>query len=88
MYAAEFILGIPTNATLGLRHAAAMAGKVAFVNVGLEGPRATTNRVPGDCDEVMSGIRAFLDHGLPLSLSAVAYRVTAGAQSGSRRRSS
>jgi MoaA/NifB/PqqE/SkfB family radical SAM enzyme len=76
MYTAEFILGIPTNATRGLRHAAAMAGKVAFVNVGLEGPRATTNRVRGDYDEVMSGIRAFLDQGLPLSLSAVVYRST------------
>jgi hypothetical protein len=53
-----------------------MVGKVAFVNVGLEGPRLTTNRVRGDYDEVMAGVRAFLDHGLPLSLSAVVYRST------------
>src|SRR6185503_5718145 len=33
-----FILGIPTNATRGLQHARRLAGKVAFVNVGLEGP--------------------------------------------------
>ncbi|NJP34799.1 radical SAM protein [Micromonospora sp. HSS6-12] len=76
MYAGDFILGIPTNATRGLQHAKSMVGKVAFVNVGLEGPRATTNRVRGDYDEVMSGIRAFLEHGLPLSLSAVVYRST------------
>jgi MoaA/NifB/PqqE/SkfB family radical SAM enzyme len=76
MYTGDFILGIPTNATRGLRHAAAMVGKVAFVNVGLEGPRATTNRVRGDYDEVMAGVRAFMDHGLPLSLSAVVYRST------------
>jgi MoaA/NifB/PqqE/SkfB family radical SAM enzyme len=76
MYANDFILGIPTNATRGLQHAKSMVGKVAFVNVGLEGPRATTNRVRGDYDQVMSGIRAFLDHGLPLSLSAVVYRST------------
>jgi MoaA/NifB/PqqE/SkfB family radical SAM enzyme len=76
MYAADFILGIPTNATRGLQHAAAMVGKVAFVNVGLEGPRSTTNRVRGDYDQVMAGIRAFLEHGLPLSLSAVVYRST------------
>lgn len=76
MYGEEFILGIPTNATRGLQHAAAMVGKVAFVNVGLEGPRSTTNRVRGDYDQVMAGIRAFLDHGLPLSLSAVVYRST------------
>ena len=76
MYAGHFILGIPTNATRGLEHARSMVGKVAFVNVGLEGPRSTTNRVRGDYDQVMAGIRAFLDHGLPLSLSAVVYRST------------
>jgi MoaA/NifB/PqqE/SkfB family radical SAM enzyme len=76
LYTSDFVLGIPTNATRGLRHAKSMAGKVAFVNVGLEGPRSTTNRVRGDYDEVMAGIRAFLDHGLPLSLSAVVYRST------------
>lgn len=76
MYAPHFIVGIPTNATRGLRHAASMVGKVAFVNVGLEGPRATTNRVRGDYDQVMTGVRAFLEYGLPLSLSAVVYRST------------
>ncbi|MDQ7905969.1 radical SAM protein [Phytohabitans sp. ZYX-F-186] len=76
MYAGQFIVGIPTNATRGLEHAGAMVGKVAFVNVGLEGPRATTNRVRGDYDQVIAGIRAFLDAGLPLSLSAVVYRST------------
>jgi MoaA/NifB/PqqE/SkfB family radical SAM enzyme len=76
MYTGDFILGIPTNATRGLQHAKAMVGKVAFVNVGLEGPRATTNRVRGDYDQVMSGVRAFLDAGLPLSLSAVVNRST------------
>jgi len=76
MYAADFIVGVPTNATRGLQHAKAMVGKVAFVNVGLEGPRATTNRVRGDYDQVMAGVRAFIDAGLPLSLSAVVYRST------------
>src|SRR5262249_24625760 len=76
MYTEDFILGIPTNATRGLQHAAAMVGKVAFVTVGWEGPRSTTNRVRGDYDQVMAGIRAFLDQGLPLSLSAVVYRST------------
>jgi MoaA/NifB/PqqE/SkfB family radical SAM enzyme len=76
MYAGDFILGIPTNATHGLQHAKRLAGKVSFVNVGLEGPRATTNRVRGDYDKVMAGIRAFQEHGLPMSLSAVVYRST------------
>ncbi|HZM76862.1 MAG TPA: radical SAM protein [Candidatus Limnocylindrales bacterium] len=71
-----YILGIPTNATRGLQHAKGMAGKVAYVNVGLEGPRSTTNRVRGDYDQVMAGVRAFQEQGIPLSLSAVVYRST------------
>jgi len=76
---AGHLLGIPTNATHGLQHAKGMAGKVAYVNVGLEGPRATTNRVRGDYDKVMAGIRAFQAEGLPLSISAVVYRSTLAA---------
>ena len=79
LFAGDFIIGVPTNATRGLEHAAAMRGKVDFVNVGLEGPRTTTNRVRGDYDLVMAGIRAFQDAGLPLSLSAVVYRSTLSA---------
>jgi MoaA/NifB/PqqE/SkfB family radical SAM enzyme len=76
MFAGGFIIGVPTNATRGLAHAKAMVGKVAYINIGLEGPRATTNRVRGDYDQVMAGVRAFMDHGLALSLSAVVYRST------------
>jgi MoaA/NifB/PqqE/SkfB family radical SAM enzyme len=70
------VIGLPTNATRGLQHARHLAGKVAFVNIGLEGPRSTTNRVRGDYDAVMAGVRAIQDAGLPLSLSAVVYRST------------
>ncbi len=70
------IIGVPTNATRGLQHARHLAGKISFVNVGLEGPRATTNRVRGDYDAIMAGVRAFQDAGLRLSLSAVVYRST------------
>ncbi len=73
---AGHVIGVPTNATRGLSHARGMAGKVAFVNVGLEGPRATTNRVRGDYDQVMAGVGAFLEQGLPISLSSVVYRST------------
>ncbi|WP_280689877.1 radical SAM protein [Kitasatospora sp. GAS204B] len=77
MFADEkFIVAVPTNATKGLAHARRIAGKVAFMNVGLEGPRATTTRVRGDYDQVMAGVRALKDAGLPLSLSAVVYRST------------
>lgn len=70
------ILAVPTNATHGLQHAKRIAGKIAFANIGLEGPRATTNRVRGDYDQVMAGVRALQEAGIPLSLSAVVYRST------------
>jgi len=73
---ADHVIGVPTNATRGRQHAERLAGRVAFVNVGLEGPRATTNRVRGDYDQVLAGIRAFAEHGLAISLSAVVYRST------------
>ena len=39
-----FILALPTNATRGVAMAPQLAGKVAFVNVGFDGPRATFAR--------------------------------------------
>ena len=71
-----FIIGLPTNATRGLVLAPRLAGKVAFVNVGFDGPRATFSRVRGDYDKAMSGVRAFAAEGLPISLSAVVLRST------------
>jgi Radical SAM superfamily/Flavoprotein len=63
MYSA-FVIGVPTNATRGVQLAPRLVDKVAFVNVGLEGPRSTTNRVRGDYDLVLAGIYAFLECGL------------------------
>jgi MoaA/NifB/PqqE/SkfB family radical SAM enzyme len=74
-----FILGLPTNATRGLVMAPQLAGKVAFVNVGFDGPRAVFSRVRADgdkYDKVIAGIRAFQQAGLPVSLSAVVLRST------------
>jgi MoaA/NifB/PqqE/SkfB family radical SAM enzyme len=71
-----FILGLPTNATRGLVMAPRLAGKVDFVNVGFDGPRATFSRVRGDYDKAMTGVRAFIAAGLPISLSAVVLRST------------
>jgi MoaA/NifB/PqqE/SkfB family radical SAM enzyme len=72
----QFIIGLPANATRGLALAPRLAGKVAFVNIGFDGPRATFSRVRGDYDKAMSGVRAFLAEGLPISLSAVVLRST------------
>jgi molybdenum cofactor biosynthesis enzyme MoaA len=71
-----FILGLPTNATRGAVTAPQLAGKVAFVNVGFDGPRATFSKVRGDYDKAMTGLRAFLGAGLAVSLSAVVLRST------------
>jgi len=71
-----FIIGLPTNATRGLAMAPKLAGKVAFVNIGFDGPRSTFSRVRGDYDKVMAGVRAFQQAGLPISLSAVVLRST------------
>jgi MoaA/NifB/PqqE/SkfB family radical SAM enzyme len=71
-----FIIGLPTNATRGLSMAPKLAGKVAFVNIGFDGPRSTFSRVRGDYDKVMAGVRAFQQTGLPISLSAVVLRST------------
>ncbi|PPT14780.1 radical SAM/SPASM domain-containing protein [Streptomyces cinnamoneus] len=80
MFADEnFVLAVPTNATHGLQHAKRIAGKIAFANIGLEGPRGITNRVRGDYDKVMPGVRALQAEGIPISLSAVVYRSTLAA---------
>jgi MoaA/NifB/PqqE/SkfB family radical SAM enzyme len=70
----DHIIGVPTNATRGHFMAPKLVGKVSFINIGLEGPRNTTNRVRGDYDKVMRGILAFKEAGLPLSVSAVVLR--------------
>jgi Radical SAM superfamily len=64
-----FIIGLPTNATRGVEVAPRLAGKVAFVNIGFDGPRATFTRVRGDYDKALRGVKALAAAGLPLSLS-------------------
>jgi MoaA/NifB/PqqE/SkfB family radical SAM enzyme len=69
-----FIIGLPTNATRGVAMAPRLAGKIAFANIGFDGPRATFRRVRGDYDKVMTGVRAFITEGIPISMSAVVQR--------------
>lgn len=73
----SFIIGLPTNASRGTEVAAALSGKVAFANVGFDGPRGIFRRVRADgYDTVMKGIQAFIDAEIPISFSAVIYRST------------
>src|SRR6202142_3650170 len=60
-----FVIGLPTNATRGLVMAPRLAGKVAFVNIGFDGPRATFARARGGSAKAMTGARAFRAAGLP-----------------------
>ena len=69
-----FIIGLPTNATRGVVIAPKLAGKIAFANIGFDGPRATFRRVRGDYNKVMTGVRAFSGAGIPISKSAVVQR--------------
>jgi MoaA/NifB/PqqE/SkfB family radical SAM enzyme len=57
--------------------APALSGKVAFVNVGLEGPRNITKRVRGDFDRILRGVFAFREAGLPIAICAVVLRSVA-----------
>lgn len=59
----DHIEAVLTNATRGHFMAPKLVGKVSFINVGLEGPRNTTNRVRGDYEKVMRGILAFKEVG-------------------------
>jgi MoaA/NifB/PqqE/SkfB family radical SAM enzyme len=71
-----FIIGVPTNATRGVGMAQHLAGKVAFVNIGFDGPRGIFSRVRGDYDKALAGVKAMISCGLPISLSAVVLRST------------
>jgi MoaA/NifB/PqqE/SkfB family radical SAM enzyme len=72
----DFIIGVPTNATRGVEMAQHLAGKVAFVNIGFDGPRGIFTRVRGNYDKAMAGVKAMIGYGLPVSLSAVVLRST------------
>ncbi|WP_351234591.1 radical SAM protein [Streptomyces sp. NPDC002133] len=75
MWHRDAILAVPTNATHGMEHAKNIAGKIAYANVGFEGPRAAFQRIRGqEYDLTMAGIRAFQERGIPISLSAVITR--------------
>lgn len=72
----DYLIGVPTNATRGVEMAEHLAGKVAFVNVGFDGPRAIFSRVRGDYDKAIAGVKAMAGYGLPMSMSAVVLRST------------
>lgn len=77
LFAGKFLLGLATNATPAKKLARKLADKVAAVNVGLEGPRTITNRVRGNYDKIVAGMRVFLEVGVPISVSAVVLKSVA-----------
>lgn len=74
LFCENHIVSIPTNATRGPHLASSLAGKIDFVNIGLEGPRSITDRVRGNYDKIMKGAFAFREAGIPISFSAVVLR--------------
>jgi len=75
VFADHHIVAVPTTRPR-LDHARRIAGKIAYANVGFEGPRAAFRRVRGDYDKTMAGVRVLQEAGIPLALSAVVYRST------------
>lgn len=71
-----FVIGLPTNATRGMDLASDLAGKIAFANIGFDGPRGVFKRVRGDYDKVLAGVNGFRNAGIPISFSAVVLRST------------
>lgn len=71
MFGGDFILGLPTNGSLTGRVVPDLLRNISFVNIGFEGPRNITNRVRGDYEAILSGIRRFQELGASLSLCCV-----------------
>lgn len=70
------IVALPTNATFLPRITPDLVQRLAYVNIGLDGPRSVTGRVRGDYDRILEGVSRFKDLGTPFSLSAVVLRST------------
>ncbi len=68
----KFIIGLPTNAIqLNDKKAKLIKEKVNFVTVGLDGPRNITNKIRGDYDKIMQGIKLLKKYEIPLALCSV-----------------
>jgi len=75
----SFIIGLPTNALIPNNLIPIIKKKIAFVNVGLDGPRNITKRLRGDYDLIMQGINKLVRAGINISLTAVVIRSTMSA---------
>jgi len=71
LFRGEFIVGLPTNASIHSRMTPALKERISFANIGLDGPRSVTSRIRGDYDAIMWGIKKAKALGIPISLSCV-----------------
>lgn len=76
LFYGSFIIGLPTNALIPDDLISIIKEKVAFVNVGLDGPRNTTKRIRGDYDTIMKGIDKLISSKINISLTSVVMRST------------
>lgn len=71
IFGTSFVLGLATNASVPDKLIPILKKRIAFVNIGLDGPRNTTSRIRGDYDTIMKGVFRFRDHKIPISLTCV-----------------
>ena len=76
LFYGSFIIGLPTNALIPDYLISIIKEKVAFVNVGLDGPRNITKRIRGDYDAIMRGIDKLILSQIDISLTSVIMRST------------
>jgi len=71
LFSKSYIIGLPTNALIPKTLIPVIKEKVNFVNVGLDGPRNITNRIRGDYDKILEGIRLLRINDISISLTSV-----------------
>ncbi len=71
IFANEFILGLPTNAVATKEQTQIIKENFSLVNIGFEGPYNITNRVRGDYDLIIDGVKNFIKNDIPFSMTAV-----------------
>lgn len=71
IFAKDFILGLPTNAIATKEQTQIIKDNFSLVNIGFEGPYNITTQVRGDYDLIMDGVKNFIKHDIPFSMTSV-----------------
>lgn len=71
IFSGDFILGLPTNAVATEEQTKLIKDNFGLVNIGFEGPFNITNKVRGDYDLIIKGIKNFIKNDIPFSMTSV-----------------